>query len=144
MRAETEKAKELLEKGEHTLVLCSETETLTSGERGVKTLLSMCDEGRSLSAFCAADKAVGKGAAVLFVLLGVKEVYAEVMSEKAKRLLEESGVSAYAALTVPAILNRRKDGFCPIETAVGEVDDPKEALGIIKATLRKMNAQKEN
>ena len=63
------------------------------------------------------------------------------MSEKAKKLLEDNGVSAYAALTVPAILNRRKDGFCPIETAVGEADEPKEALGIIKATLRKMNAQ---
>lgn len=141
MRAETEKAKELLEKGEHTLVLCSKAETLTSGERGVKALLSMYDEGKTLSGFCAADKAVGKGAAVLFVLLGAEEVYAEVMSEKAKKLLEDNGVSAYAALTVPAILNRRKDGFCPIETAVGEADEPKEALGIIKATLRKMNAQ---
>lgn len=142
MRAETEKAKTLLEGEKRTLVLCKGGETFSSGERGVKTLLSLFDEGKSFSGFCAADKAVGKGAAVLFVLLGVSEVYAGVMSEKAKTLLEKNGVSVYAALTVPSILNRRGDGLCPIESALGETESLSEAVEIIKATLKKM-AQKQ-
>lgn len=140
MRPETEKAKQLLAKDNRTLVLCNKNETITSGGRGVKTLLSLAESGRNLADFCAADKAVGKGAAALFVLLGVKEIYAEIMSEKAKQLLSDNSIDVYAALTVPAILNRKKDGFCPIETAVDDIDDPKEALPAIKGALKKMAA----
>ena len=141
MRTETEKAKQVLERDNRTLVLCSENEIITSGERGVKTLLALEDEGRDLSAFCAADKVVGKGAAVLFALLKVKELYAAVISEKAKKLLCDNGITVYSGQVVPAVLNRKGDGFCPIETAVGNTENLQQALEIIKDTLEKMRAK---
>lgn len=136
MRPETEKARRLLEESNSTLVLCSADETITSFERGVRGLLKLADEKKDLSGFCAADKAVGKGAAVLFVLLGVKEVFTAVISESAKNLLSQNGVTVFASQTVEVILNRKGDGVCPIEQALGGTDEPESALGIIRETLR--------
>ena len=81
------KAKRTLDEGSHTLVLCSDTQTYTDTARGVAPLLSFVDNGKSLRGFCAADKVVGAGAAYLYVLLGAEEVYANVISQRAKEIL---------------------------------------------------------
>ena len=64
----------------------------SSTERGVKPLLDFIENGPNLRGFSAADKIVGKAAALLYVLLGVKEVYAPVMSETALYTLAHNGI----------------------------------------------------
>ena len=85
--------------------------------------------------FSAADRVVGRGAAFLYRLLGVKAVYARVMSEPAVRVLEEGGIAALPDRVVPGIVNRTGDGPCPFEAAVLEIRDPQEALRAIREKM---------
>ena len=88
--------------------------------------------------YSAADKAVGKAAAMLFVLLGVSEIYAAIMSRSAKKILDEYGIKYSCGEEVEYIINRKKDGMCPMEKAVMDIDDPAEAPKKIKETIEKM------
>ncbi|MBQ8337756.1 MAG: DUF1893 domain-containing protein [Oscillospiraceae bacterium] len=134
----TQKAKELLLSGQNTCVICRENEVFESTERGVKPLLEFLDSKTDLKDACAADKVVGAGAAFLYVLLGVREVYALVLSERAKAVLEENGVSVVFETLVSKIENRAKNGFCPIETAVWEQTEPAAALTKIRQSLESL------
>lgn len=132
------KAINLLTDGQYTCVLCKEDEVYTSTERGVKPLLGWLDSGIDLKDFSAADKIVGKAAAFLYVLLGVKEVYAEVMSKAAIDTLSKNGIAASCDIEVESIINRAGTGKCPMEETVWDISDPLEALEAIKDKLSKM------
>lgn len=135
MKTDLKKAKELLNGGDYTCVLCNDDTVYTSTKRGVKPLLDWLDQKTDLQGFCAADKVVGKATAFLYVLSGVTEVYAQVMSESANDILSQNGIVSVCDKAVKAIRNRSNTGFCPMETAVRDVDNPNEALIVIKNTL---------
>lgn len=135
-------AKKQLEDGGFTCVILHEKETYTDTRRGVAPLLSLLESGNPCCGASAADKVVGAGAAYLYVLLGIKELYAAVISEPALKILAAHGIDVYSALTVPNIKNRAGDGFCPIETAVADARDPHDALSKIKARLKKLSEEK--
>ena len=73
-------------------MLYSSERQYTSTLRGVRPLLDLLASGVDLCGFVAADKTVGLGAAHLYNLLGVRAVWARVMSEGAKALLSECGI----------------------------------------------------
>ena len=81
---------------------------------------------------------LGKAAAMLFVLLGVGEIYAAIMSRSAKKILDGHGIKYSCGEEVEYIINRKKDGMCPMEKAVMDIDDPAEAPTKIKETIEKM------
>lgn len=130
-----ERAKARLRDGGLTCVMCGEEQTLVSTERGVKPLLSWLAEGK-VEGFSAADKVVGAGAAFLYVLLGVSELYAEVMSKPALDILTRFGIKAEYGTLCANIINRAGTGICPIEQAVTGIDAPTEALKAIKERLK--------
>ena len=134
-----EHAKSLLEEGNFTLALVKGDEIITSFERGVRPLLDLLDGGRDLCGFSAADRVVGKAAALLYVLLGVKAVYANVVSTLAEEVLLGHGIAVEAQTRTERIINRAGNGFCPMETAVENISDPTEAYRAIKAKLKEMN-----
>lgn len=133
------RAEKILKEGGYTCVLLKGESRYTSRERGVKPLISFLESGGDFSGFSAADKTVGAGAAYLYVLLGVREVWAGVLSENAKAVLEKNGIKVLFERLVPQIINHAGDGVCPIERAVSAADTPKDALVIIKETLRKLS-----
>lgn len=135
MNSNLTKAIEQLKSGAYTCVLCEGDTIYTSTERGVKPLLDWLDNGIDLKGFSAADKVVGKAAAFLYVLLGVKEVYSPVMSESAFYTFERNGIQPYCDKSVKNIINRAGTGFCPMEEAVMDVTEPKEAIDRIKKRL---------
>lgn len=135
MRMDTEKAALLLEALGCTCVVCKGPETYTARERGVKPLLNWLDSELDLTGFCAADKVVGRATAFLYCLLGVREVYARVMSRPAAQVLEHHGIAVEAGELVDGIINRRGTGPCPFEAAVMEIQDPAEALTAIRQRL---------
>lgn len=112
---------------------------LTSQKRGVAPLLSWLEQGCDLSAYTVADKVVGKGAAFLYLLLGVKYLYAAVISRPALALLKQSGVCVSFTTLVPAIRNRDNTGFCPIESVVLDCSDANDALIKIKNRLKELS-----
>lgn len=126
------KAKALLTEGGYTCVLCRGDVIYTATARGVKPLVDWLDSGLDLRGFSAADKVVGRATAFLYVLLGVREVHALVMSAPAKEALEAGGIAASCGREVAGIINRRGDGPCPFEDAVLGITDPTEALTAIR------------
>lgn len=138
MKTDLIKAVEQLNSGKYTCVLCKENEIYTSTERGVKPLIDWLDGAIDFNGFSAADKVVGKAAAFLYVLLGVKEVYAPVMSESAIHTLERNGIQPHCDKSVKNIINRTGTGFCPMEEAVMDISAPAEALTAIRNRLREL------
>lgn len=128
----------LLDTGNYTCAVCREESTHTATERGVKPLLDWLDNGMDLRDFSAADRVVGRGAAFLYCLLGVKEVYARIMSRPAADVLTAHGIGCDAEKLVEGIINRKGTGPCPFEAAVMNITDATEALIAIRAKMAQM------
>ncbi len=134
-----EKAKELLELGGYTCVITDGNTVLTSTQRGVKPLVQFLESGRDFSGFSAADKVVGRATAYLYVLLGVKNLYAQVISRPALAVLQGNGIDTRYGNLVPNIINRKGDGICPFEAAVMDITDPPNAYVAIRRKMQEMN-----
>lgn len=137
MNNDTAIAKNTLIKNGYTCVLYSNGIEHHSTLRGVKPLIDFLESGKDFNGFCAADKTVGAGAAHLYVLLGVKEIWANIISEDGMNILQQNNISVYCESAVPFIINRTGDGACPIETAVKGIYCSKQALDTIKQTLNR-------
>jgi hypothetical protein len=134
-RANLEKAKSLLVTAGHTLVLCNEQIVITDKRRGIRPLLDLVEGKLDGCDFSAADKVVGKAAAFLYRLMGIRALYAQVVSEPAAQVLQEGGIVLEYGTLVPAIRNRTNTGFCPMESAVWNITDPQEALSVLRKAL---------
>ncbi len=124
-------AKNKLKVGLFTCVLCKGKSIYTSNDRGIKPLVKWHLGGEDFSSYSAADKVVGKGAAFVYLLMKIKNIYADVISEAALRLFNENGINVEYNMLVPNIINRKGDGICPFEEAVLNIDDKDKALEII-------------
>lgn len=136
------KLRVLLEQG-CTCALCIGTETLCSKERGIAPVLAWLNNGVDAQKGIVADKVVGKAAAYLYVLLGVAFVYANTMSKSAEEVFQRFGVEYEYDESVLAIRNRAGDGFCPMEQAVWDIDEPQTARVKIQETLQRLKEMKK-
>lgn len=132
------KAKMLLDETDNTCVLCGEEIILTDKRRGVRPLLDLIEDKVDVLGFSVADKVVGKAAAYLYCLLKIKCLYARVISEPALAVLTQAGIYTEYGKLVPAIQNRTKDGFCPMESAVLDIHSAEEALPAIRNALSQL------
>ncbi len=102
-------------------------------ERGIADLYRLLTgEPALLDGACVADKVVGKGAAALMILGGVKEVYADTISTPALELLTARGVRTTHALEVPHIVNRSQTDWCPVEKLCRDCRTAEECLEPIR------------
>lgn len=69
----------------------------------------------SLQGAIVADKVIGKVAASILTLAGVKEIYADVISKYAIPVLEENGIKYEYKNKADYIINNDKTGMCPME-----------------------------
>lgn len=83
----------------------------------------------------ASDRVVGKGAALLFVHLEVAFLYAEVISHPAQAVLEAAGIKVEYGRLVPRIMNRNKNGLCPIETMAMDANGAEELIPRVESFL---------
>ena len=135
------KACSLLEAGNYTCVLCRGALVHSSCLRGVAPLLQLLDDGVDVVGFSAADKVVGKATAYLYCLLGVKAVYAQVVSRGALEVLTRSGIQLQYGSLVDQIQNRTQTGACPMEMATKDAQTPEEALLAIRQTLKRLQTK---
>ena len=138
MLSDLNRARQMLSQGRYTCVLCRGASVYTDIRRGIRPLLELLDTGTDLQGFSAADKVVGKAAAFLYCLMGVGQVYAPIISHSAAEVLKAHRIPVQYDILVPAIFNRDRTGFCPMETAVREISDPQEALAAIRAVLAQL------
>lgn len=89
---ELEKAKKCLQSENYTCVLCKDDMLYSSTDRGVKPLVKWLASDCDLKGYYAADKVIGKATAFLYVLLGVQEVYAGMISQTALEVFVTHGI----------------------------------------------------
>lgn len=134
-------AKTLLKTRNFTLVaISSDDKVFTSFDRGVKPLLHLLENEKDfLKGASVADKVIGKAAALLMVLGGIKEVHTNVISDPAVEVFEKHRIPYFYEEKVKRIINRKGDGLCPMETLCIDVEEPQEAFEKIKEWLKKHN-----
>ena len=70
-----------------------------------------------------ADKVIGKVAGSILTVAGVKEIYADVISEYAIPVLEGHNIKYEYKEKVNYIINQTKTGMCPMENKYKEEQD---------------------
>lgn len=89
-----------------------------------------------------ADKVIGKGAAALMVLGGMRTVYADIISTPALTLLRHEGIETTFAKEVLHIINRDKTGWCPLETACDKLESVTEMYPVIQNFIKNIRSKK--
>ena len=124
--------------GDVTVCLAKDDSVITSARRGFAPLIELCENENSYVGYSAADKIVGKAAALLYVYMGIKAVYAEMLSVAAENVLRDNGIAYEYGEKVDRIINRKGDGPCPMEHAVANISSPQEALEAVKQKLKSL------
>lgn len=133
----------ILHDGNYSCVIANKGEIRTFTQRGVADLYDLLtSEPAVLKGATIADKVIGKGAAALMILGGVKEVYADVISTNAMELFRTSGIQVVCAQEVPFIWNRDHTGWCPVETMCREETSVETMLSLIHDFLQRIRNQK--
>lgn len=132
-------AKKIFKEGNYTAVLCKDDNTYTSVYRGVKPLVIWLESKTDFCGFAAADKVVGKATAFLYLLLGVRAIYAQIISKPALQVLLEEGIFVEYGTLVENIINRQGSGICPFEEAVLPIVDQQKAYRAIRDKMDQMN-----
>ena len=125
-----QKARSLYEKGGYTCALVRGDSVILSAERGIAPLVELLV--RDLRGYCAADKIVGKAAAMLYAYMGISAVYAKTISKAAAEVFDRYSVGYEFDVMTDRIVNRRGDGICPMEVAVEDIYDCAVAAEVLK------------
>lgn len=133
---------ELLHAGNFSCVINSGGITRTFTQRGVADLYDLLKaDDDFLQGASVADKVVGKGAAALMAQGGVKEVYADLISEPAYALLVKAAIKVEYRKIVHHIENRDKTDWCPLEKSCKEEDRVSEILPIVDHFIAKIRSR---
>ena len=138
---ELEIAKQQLIEHDYTCVIRKGEDMHYSTFRGVKPLVQWLDQKLDAKDAYAADKVVGRATAFLYVLLGVKAVYAHVISRPALAVLENNQILVQYGTLVDNIINRKGTGICPFEETVLNITEPEAAYRAIRQKMIEMNIQ---
>ena len=133
-------AKNQLTQNRLTLVIVKDGETLfqTKSSR-ISGLLDAIEYlGSKLENATIADKVAGKAVALLCVHAGIKAVYAEILSNRAKEIFEESGIVHECKTLVENILDEEKRSPCPFEKEAEKIADPAKAYRSFRSLQSKL------
>lgn len=122
-------------------LLCKGDTVVTSTRRGVAPLVAFIESEQSYQGFSAADKVVGKATAFLYVLIGVKSIYAGVISKSALQVLTENQIIVHYDNLVENIINRQGNDICPFEKAMLDITNPATAYENILNKIHEMNIE---
>ena len=142
MDEDFKKAKDEFSTGKYTLVICKGDDIFTSDVMGIKPLMKLIDEKKDYKGYSAADKIIGRAAAFLYTLLGVKNVYGEVMSKGAIEILKKEGINYEYKTLTEFIENRKKTGICPMDEAVQNCTSANDACDAIRKKMIFLQSQK--
>lgn len=130
-------AKSTLENGAFTCVIVKEMDMLSSKENGIRPIIHwLRSTPETLRKSAAADKVIGKAAAMLFVYGEVKVIYAAVISKPALAFLRENNVEVSYGNLVEYIKNRDGTGMCPMETKALNLNTAEEAFNLFNELVK--------
>jgi len=128
----------LEEEKDLTLVLVLNESIYKSSEKGIKPLLQLLNSGKNYLNYSAADKIIGKAAAMLYKLLNINDIYGEVMSISAINFLEQNNINFKYKIKTKEIINRKGTGICPMEETVLNIENPTEAKKLLENKLKEL------
>lgn len=118
------------------LLVYNNGELTTHANRGIQDLLQLISEQpERLDGAVAADKIIGKSAAAIMIVGGVKEVHTNLICTPARELFEKEGVLVFATEEVPMILNRDKSGMCPMDTQIANIESIDECVAVLRGII---------
>lgn len=120
----------------HSICVCKNGTYFTDDGKGISPMIRFIDEKRMLNGYSVADVIVGKAAALLFVKMGIVNVYGSVISKMGADLLNYHGVDVTYKQMVDVILNRNGTGICPMEKAIAGIDDIDEGYKILERIIK--------
>lgn len=131
-----EKAKEIFEKENCTLVLVKDESIIKSKEKGLSKLIELINNDEDLTDYTVCDNICGRAASFLYVLLGVKEVYAKTMAKLSIQILDRAEIKYSAESFVENLLDSENQTD-KMELAVLRSGTPLKAFEDIKKELSK-------
>lgn len=133
---------EILRREKCSLVVKNHGIVTTYSKPGVRDLEHLLDhDPEMLDGATIADKVIGKAAAAMVVVGGVKELYAEVISKKAIPFLEEAGI-AYTYGTLVDTIKEEGDR-CQLEKITAPATTPEETVALLRAHFEAKKRERE-
>lgn len=133
---------EILRREKCSLVVKNHGIVTTYSKPGVHDLEHLLDhDPEILHGATIADKVIGKAAAAMVVVGGVKDLYAEVMSKKAIPFLEEAGI-AYTYGTLVDTIKEEGDR-CQLEKITAPATTPEETVDLLRAHFEEKKRERE-
>lgn len=134
-KCELAAARKMLKENKAACVLMKDGKIILSENgRGISPLLVIYDKlNGDMRDTVVVDKVIGRATAAIAICGKVKHVHAEVMSQEAVDFLNEYKITSSYTLLVPRILNRTRDGLCPMESTVLHITDPYKAVEAVRA-----------
>lgn len=133
---------EILRREKCSLVVKNHDIVTTYSKPGVRDLEYLLDhDPEMLHGATIADKVIGKAAAAMVVVGGVKELYAEVMSKRAIPFLEEAGI-AYTYGTLVDTIKEEGDR-CQLEKITAPASTPEETVALLRAHFEEKKRERE-
>ena len=131
----------ILKKEGCSLVIKNHDVITTYNKPGVRDLEHLLDhEPEVLKDAIVADKVIGKAAAAMVVVGGIKQLYAEVLSKRAIPFLDEAKISYTYGELVDAI--QEEGGRCPLEKISEPAVTPEETVALLRAHFAEMQAKR--
>ncbi|RLI12643.1 hypothetical protein DRO35_02570 [Candidatus Bathyarchaeota archaeon] len=140
MMRDLERAKRMLKEDRLSLVIVKNGEAIFSSDSsGINSILQAIDNlGDRLSRASAADKIVGKAAALLFAYSHIKEAYAVTLSTEGLSTLRKNRIFVEYEKLVPRILDKNRRDICPFEKLVLEIESPSQAYKELKRFMKEI------
>lgn len=133
---------EILRREKCSLVVKNHDIVTTYSKPGVRDLEYLLDhDPEMLHGATIADKVIGKAAAAMVVVGGVKELYAEVLSKKAIPFLKEAGIVYTYGTLVDTI--KEEGDRCQLEKITAPASTPEETVALLRAHFEEKKRERE-
>jgi iron complex outermembrane receptor protein len=134
----------ILHQGNFSCVIRNGDDIRTFTQRGVADLYDLLHhEPDFLKGASIADKVVGKAAAALMILGGIKQLYTDIISTPALELLRGSDIEVSFNVSVSHIINRTQTDWCPMEKLSYEQTSAVAILPLITNFLNEIRKKAE-
>ena len=141
----TQKLIDCFQKNKYTCLIANNGEIVyTSFDKGVRPLTEFYHSQNriGLNDLQLIDKVIGKGAAFLCVLIGIKRIHTDVISKSALDVLDQYKIQTTYETMTEYIVNADKTGYCPVETLSEKFDTPESFYPALLDFFKKRGVKK--
>lgn len=114
-------------------IVCGKSRFLyVSRQKGIAPIMDQLIKNRTFFKDCIiVDAVIGKASAMMLVYGNARHIHGRIMSKAAIDFLQMHSVSFSYDEACPYIINRAKDGMCPMEQAVCHIDAMEQAYQVL-------------